>query len=190
MNFIKTEIPEVLLIQPSLIGDDRGYFTETFRQDKLEDYIGFELNFCQENESKSSYGVLRGLHFQLPPFSQTKIVRVTEGRVLDVVVDIRKGSPNFGRHVAVELSAENRLQMFVPRGFAHGFLVLSDTVVFNYKVDNYYNQPADRGMAFDDPELGINWILDGKDLKLSQKDQNQPSFRDVASFDFNTNLYG
>lgn len=189
MNFIKTDIPDLLLIQPSIIGDERGYFTETFRQDKLENYIGFKLNFCQDNESKSSYGVLRGLHFQLPPFSQTKLVRVTEGRVLDVAVDIRKGSPSFGQHVAVELSAENRLQMFLPRGFAHGFLVLSDTAVFNYKVDNYYNQPADRGMAFDDPALGINWILGKEDLKLSLKDQNLPLLKDADIFDLKTQLY-
>jgi dTDP-4-dehydrorhamnose 3,5-epimerase len=189
MKFIKTEIPDVLIIQPSLIGDERGYFVETFRQDKLEEFIGFKVDFCQDNESKSGFGVLRGLHYQLPSYSQTKLVRVTEGKVLDVVVDIRKGSPCFGQHVAVELSAENRLQMFVPRGFAHGFVVLSETAVFNYKVDNYYNQPADRGIAFDDPALEINWVLKTQDLKLSAKDQNQPLFKNADFFDFKTNQY-
>lgn len=189
MKFERTEIPDVVLIEPSTIGDERGYFMETFRLDKLKEFLGFELNFCQENESKSGFGVLRGLHFQLPPFSQTKLVRVTQGKVLDVAVDIREGSPTFGKHVAVELSAENRLQMFVPRGFAHGFVVLSETAIFNYKVDNYYNQPADRGIAFDDPSLGIDWILNFEDLKLSGKDQKQLFLKDADLFDFNTDLY-
>jgi dTDP-4-dehydrorhamnose 3,5-epimerase len=132
---------------------------------------------------------LRGLHFQLPPFSQTKLVRVTKGKVLDVVVDIRKGSPTFGKHVAFELSADNKLQMFVPKGFAHGFVVISDTATFNYKVDNYYHKPSDRGLAYDDSFLGIDWILNPDQLKLSQKDINQPLFRDIDLFDFNLNLY-
>lgn len=189
MKFIETEIADVFLIEPTIIGDERGYFTETFRQDKLENHLGFKVNFCQDNESKSSFGVLRGLHFQLPPFAQTKLVRVTAGEVLDVAVDIRRGSPTFGKHVARVLSAENRLQMFVPRGFAHGFVVLSETVVFNYKVDNYYNQPSDRGIAFDDSTLGIDWRLESKDLKLSTKDQGQPLLLDADLFDFNTNQY-
>ena len=189
MKFIRTEIPDVILIEPSVIGDERGYFMETFRLDKLNEFLGLKLNFCQENESKSGVGVLRGLHFQLPPFAQTKLVRVTHGKVLDVVVDIRKGSPTFGKHVAVELSSENRLQMFVPRGFAHGFVVLSETVIFNYKVDNYYNQTSDRGIAFDDPFIGIDWVLNFEDLKLSGKDQKQPWLKEADLFDFNIDLY-
>lgn len=189
MKFERTEIPDVVLIEPSIIGDERGYFMETFRVDRLKEFLGFKFNFCQENESRSGFGVLRGLHFQLPPFSQTKLVRVIQGKVLDVAVDIRKGSPTFGKSVAVELSSENRLQMFVPRGFAHGFVVLSETAIFNYKVDNYYNQPADRGIAFDDPSLGIDWILNLEDLKLSEKDQKQPLLKDADLFDFNTDLY-
>ncbi|WP_026968961.1 dTDP-4-dehydrorhamnose 3,5-epimerase [Algoriphagus terrigena] len=189
MKFLRTEIPDVVLIEPTVFGDQRGYFAETFRQDKLEEFLGFRLGFCQDNESKSEFGVLRGLHFQLPPFSQSKIVRVTEGKVLDVAVDIRKGSPTFGKYVAEELSAENRRQLFVPRGFAHGFVVLSDWAVFNYKVDNYYNPQADRGLAFDDPALGIDWILQLDQLKLSEKDRKQPSLKDADLFTFAEDLY-
>ncbi len=189
MKFIRTEIPDVVLIEPSIIGDERGYFMETFRADRLKEFLGFQVDFCQDNESKSVFGVLRGLHFQLPPFSQTKLVRVIQGKVLDVAVDIRKGSPTFGKHVAVELSSENRLQMFVPKGFAHGFVVLSETVNFSYKVDNYYNQQADRGIAFDDSSLGIEWVLNFDELKLSSKDKKQPFLKDADLFDFNTDLY-
>lgn len=189
MKLIKTEIPDVILIEPTVIGDERGYFMETFRLDKLEEYLGIELNFCQENESKSGFGVLRGLHYQLPPFSQTKLVRVTQGKVLDVAVDIREGSPTFGKHVAIELSEENKLQMLVPRGFAHGFVGLSESVVLNYKVDNFYNQASDRGIAYDDPALGIDWILNPEQLKLSLKDQNQPLFMDADLSKFTIDLY-
>ena len=134
MKFIRTEIPDVVIVEPKVHGDDRGYFVETFRQDKLEEFLGFKLGFCQDNESKSSYGVLRGLHYQMPPYSQTKLVRVIEGTVLDVAVDIREGSPTFGKHVAVELTGENKRQLFVPRGFAHGFVVLSESATFAYKL--------------------------------------------------------
>lgn len=188
MNFVRTEIPDVILIEPSVIGDERGYFMETFRLDKLKEFLGFSLNFCQENESKSGFGVLRGLHFQLPPHAQTKLVRVTQGKVLDVAVDVRKGSPTFGKHVAVELSAENRLQMLVPRGFAHGFVGLTETIIFNYKVDNYFNQQSDRGIAYNDPAFGIDWILNTEQLRLSAKDQNQPLLKDADLFE-PTNLY-
>ena len=150
MNFIRTDIPDVVIIEPTVHGDERGYFVETFRQDKLEAFLGFKVDFIQDNESKSGKGVLRGLHYQLHPASQTKLVRVIKGRVLDVAVDIRKGSPTFGKHVAVELSEENKRQVFVPRGFAHGFVVLEEDTVFAYKVDNYYSPENDRGIAFDD----------------------------------------
>jgi dTDP-4-dehydrorhamnose 3,5-epimerase len=190
MKLTKTSIPDVIICEPTVFGDERGYFSETFRQDKLEDFLGFKLNFCQDNESKSSYGVLRGLHYQLSPFAQTKLVRVIKGRVLDVAVDIRKGSPTFGKHIAVELSDENKKQLFVPRGFAHGFVVLSDEAIFAYKVDNYYNQDADRGIAFDDVVLNIDWEVKVKDLQLSQKDKIQLKLNEVSDlFDFDSNLY-
>ncbi len=174
MQFIRTQIPDVIIIEPKVHGDSRGYFVETFRCDKLEAFLGFKLNFCQDNESKSNRGVLRGLHYQLPHDAQTKLVRVIQGRVLDVAVDIRKGSPTFGKHVAVELSGQNKKQMLVPRGFAHGFVVLEDDTVFAYKVDNYYSPENDRGIAFDDAALGIEWIVAHDELNLSAKDKMQP----------------
>lgn len=189
MIFTRTSIPDVILIDPKVHGDERGYFVETFRADKLEAFLGFSLFFCQDNESKSSYGVLRGLHYQLPPYAQTKLVRVIEGKVLDVAVDIRKGSPTFGQHVAVELSGENKRQMFIPRGFAHGFVVLSETCTFAYKVDNYYSPECDRGIAFDDSALNIDWLVEPSKLQLSAKDTKQPLFINADHFDFHENLY-
>ncbi len=184
MTFTRTKIPDVVIIDPQVHGDQRGYFVETFRQDKLETFLGFKVNFCQDNESKSSRGVLRGLHYQLASAAQTKLVRVIQGSVLDVAVDIREGSPTFGQHVAVKLTAENKRQLFVPHGFAHGFVVLEDDTVFAYKVDNYYSPENDRGMSFNDPDLEINWILDESELKLSKKDTMQPSFKEAAHFDY------
>ena len=157
MNFTRLEIPDVILCEPKTLSDERGYFSETFREDKLEKFLGFKINFCQENQSKSSFGVLRGLHFQLAPYAQTKLVRVLQGTILDVSVDLRKDSPTFGKHVAIELSEENKKQIFIPRGFAHGFAVLSKEVVLAYKVDNYYHQVSERGIAYDDKSLAINW---------------------------------
>jgi dTDP-4-dehydrorhamnose 3,5-epimerase len=170
MQFIPQSIPDVWVIEPKVHGDHRGYFVETYRQDKLEQALGYNVDFVQDNESKSSKGVLRGLHFQLAPHAQSKLVRVIEGAVLDVAVDIRKGSPSFGQHVAVELSGDNKKQMFVPRGFAHGFVVLTDTATFVYKVDNYYSPECDRGLAFADREIGIDWQLAKQQLLLSDKD--------------------
>jgi dTDP-4-dehydrorhamnose 3,5-epimerase len=189
MNFKRLAISEVVLCEPSVFGDDRGYFAETFRQDKLDEFLGFSLNFCQDNESKSSLGVLRGLHYQLPPFAQTKLVRVIKGSVLDVAVDIRKGSPTFGQHVAVELTEENKKQLLVPRGFAHGFVVLSEEAIFAYKVDNYYSPESDRGLAFNDATIGVNWQLDIEHLKLSDKDTKQPLLKYADCFNFEMNLY-
>lgn len=189
MNFIRTDIPDVIVIEPKVHGDARGYFVETFRQDSLEAFLGHNVAFCQDNESRSSYGVLRGLHYQLSPAAQTKLVRVIEGRVLDIAVDIREGSPTFGKHVAVELTGENKRQMFIPRGFAHGFLVLSETATFAYKVDNYYSPENDRGIAFDDPELGIDWGVPVEALKLSEKDTKQPAFNQASYFEYGTDLY-
>jgi dTDP-4-dehydrorhamnose 3,5-epimerase len=163
------------MIEPTLHSDDRGYFLETFRQDLLEEVIGYKVNFVQDNESKSTKGVLRGLHYQLNPFTQAKLVRVIEGSVMDVVVDIRKSSPTFGRHVSKELSAQNKHQLFIPRGFAHGFMALTDTATFVYKVDNYYSQAHERGLCFDDKQLDINWGLPYKILQISDKDRQLPS---------------
>ncbi len=174
MKFTRTEIQDVIIIEPQVHGDDRGYFVETFRQDKLDDFLGFKIKFVQDNESKSGKGVLRGLHYQLAPTAQTKLVRVIQGSVLDVAVDIRKGSSTFGQHVAVELTAQNKRQLMVPRGFAHGFLVLEDDTVFAYKVDNYYSPENDRGIAFNDPALNIDWKLRAVDFNLSNKDKIQP----------------
>jgi dTDP-4-dehydrorhamnose 3,5-epimerase len=181
LKIISQLIPDILVIKPSYIEDKRGYFAETFRLDLLEKAVGSKIDFVQENESQSSYGVLRGLHYQLPPCSQAKLVRVSQGRVLDVAVDIRKASSNFGKYVAVELSAENKLQLFIPRGFAHGFVVLSDRATFNYKVDNYYSPNHDRGIAFDDKKIGINWKLPLSECQLSDKDKSHPSLDDATS---------
>ncbi|QFR48649.1 dTDP-4-dehydrorhamnose 3,5-epimerase [Sulfurimonas lithotrophica] len=190
MKFTRTKIPEVVIVEPMVHGDDRGYFVETFRADKLEEFLGYKINFCQDNESKSSKGVLRGLHYQLAPAAQTKLVRVIQGRVLDVAVDIRKGSPTFGKHVAVELSAENKKQLLVPRGFAHGFVVLEDDTVFAYKVDNYYSPENDRGIAFDDVEINIDWKIAHSELNLSAKDKVQPKLDEaVDMFEYGVNYY-
>ena len=189
MTFTRTKIEDVVIIDPIVYGDERGYFVETFRQDELQSFLGFKVNFCQDNESKSSSGVLRGLHYQLPPYAQTKLVRVIEGRVLDVAVDIRKGSPTFGQHVSVELSGENKRQLFVPRGFAHAFVVLSSTATFAYKVDNYYSPKCDRGIAFDDEDIGIDWQLDHSKLQLSDKDTKQPLLNSADLFEYGINLY-
>ncbi len=190
MTFTRTEIPDVVIVDPQVHGDERGYFVETFRADKLEAFLGYQINFCQDNESKSAKGVLRGLHYQLHPAAQTKLVRVIQGSVLDVAVDIRKGSPTFGKHVAVELSSENKRQLLVPRGFAHGFVVLEEDTIFAYKVDNYYSPENDRGIAFDDPELHIDWQLPHNELKLSQKDKVQPKLHETDDlFAYGVNYY-
>lgn len=191
MNFTRTSIPDVIVVEPKVHGDERGYFVETFRQDKFEEFAGFKINFIQDNESRSHKGVLRGLHYQLAPFAQSKLVRVIDGRVLDVAVDIRVGSPTFGEHVAVELSGKNKKQMFIPRGFAHGFVVLSETCTFAYKVDNYYSPECDRGIAFDDKELKIDWQLPLVELHLSAKDTKQPKLHETLDlFEYRVNYYG
>ena len=180
MKFIKTEIPDLYIIEPSVFGDARGYFLESFNLEKFEENV-CPIKFIQDNESKSSKGVLRGLHFQKPPFNQAKLVRCVEGSVMDVAVDIRKGSPTYGKHVAIELSGENKRQLFVPRGFAHGFSVLSETAVFAYKVDNAYAPASDSGIRFDDKELNIDWGLPEEDIQLSEKDKNLQSFKDLET---------
>jgi dTDP-4-dehydrorhamnose 3,5-epimerase len=189
MQFTRLAIPDVILCEPKIFGDDRGYFSETFRQDKLEEFLGYKIPFCQDNESKSTYGVLRGLHYQLAPHAQTKLVRVIQGAVLDVAVDIRKGSPTFGQHVAVELTAKNKNQLLVPRGFSHGFVVLSEEAVFAYKVDNYYSPECDRGISFNDAFLNIDWKIPAAEMKLSEKDTKQPIFEQATYFNFKEKLY-
>ena len=175
MKFIRQAIPDVILIKPKCYEDNRGYFAETFRQDLLERATGYKVDFVQDNESKSEKGVLRGLHYQLPPFAQSKLVRVINGKVLDVALDIRKSSPTFGQHVFAELSSENMHQLFVPRGFAHGFVVLSDSATFSYKVDNLYSPIHERGISFNDKDLAIDWRLSSNNLKLSDKDKTLPT---------------
>lgn len=190
MQFIKQSISEVVLIKPQVHGDHRGYFSETFRQDKFEEAVGYRVHFCQDNESKSTKGVLRGLHFQLPPYAQSKLVRVIEGEVLDVAVDIRAGSPTFGQVVTAILNDENKHQLFIPRGFAHGFVVLSEMAIFAYKVDNYYSPECDRGLAYNDPALKIDWMLPAEELKLSDKDQKQPGLVDLENcYEYGINYY-
>jgi len=190
MRFIKADIPDIRIIEPIIFSDDRGYFEETYRKDKLEEAIGYSIDFVQDNESKSTYGVLRGLHFQLPPFAQSKLVRVIKGKILDVAVDIRKGSPTFGKYVSVELSEENKRMVFIPRGFAHGFVVLSDEAIFSYKVENYYSKENDSGISYNDPALGIDWQLDTEVLKLSEKDQIQQLLSDAERlFEYSEDLY-
>lgn len=179
MNYIKTEIPDVWIIEPKVFTDARGYFMEAFKQEELKTHIG-NVNFVQDNESCSTKGVLRGLHYQLAPFSQAKLVRVIMGSVLDVAVDLRKGSPTFGKHVAVELSSENKRQLFIPRGFAHGFLVLSEEAIFTYKVDNPYTPASERSLRFDDPEINIQWKqFEDATSVLSEKDKNAPLLKDA-----------
>ena len=180
MKYTKTQIQDLYVIEPSVFEDDRGYFLESFNLEKFQENIG-PITFVQDNESKSSKGVLRGLHFQKPPFNQAKLVRCIEGKVLDIAVDIRKGSPTYGNHAAIELSGENKKQVFVPKGFAHGFSVLSKTAVITYKVDNRYAPEYDAGIRFDDEDLQIDWGVSLAEVQLSEKDKNLPSFKDLDS---------
>ena len=182
MNIIKTELPGVLIIEPKVFGDARGYFFESWNQATYE-AAGITGNWLQDNESLSCFGVLRGLHYQAAPYTQAKIVRVFTGTVLDVAVDIRKGSPTYGRHIAVELSGENKRQLYIPRGFAHGFVVLSDQAVFSYKCDNVYMPSSERGIMFNDPDLGIDWRIAPDKILLSDKDKKHPAFADIAPWE-------
>ena len=180
MKFIETKISDIIIIEPTVFGDTRGYFLEPYNKKKFEEVVG-KTSFIQDNESKSSKGVLRGLHFQKPPFEQAKLVRCIEGEVLDVAVDIRKNSKTYGQHVAVLLSGENKRQLFVPRGFAHGFLVLSDTATFAYKVDNTYAPEFDAGIRWNDKELNIQWGLEESEVLVSAKDAELPFFLEFES---------
>ena len=189
MEVIKTAIDDVLIIEPKVFGDARGYFFESFSQREFEEKVR-KINFVQDNESMSSYGVMRGLHFQAPPFTQSKLVRCVKGAVLDVAVDIRKGSPTYGKHVAVELTEDNHRQFFIPKGFAHGFAVLSETAVFQYKCDNFYHPEADGGISILDDTLGIDWKIPTEHANLSEKDTKHAMLKDFDSpFDINIDLY-
>lgn len=185
MEIIKTPIEGVVIIKPRVFNDARGYFYESYNKKEFDSKVA-PVDFVQDNQSKSSKGVMRGLHFQRPPFTQAKLVRCVQGRVIDVAVDIRKGSPTYGQHVAVELTEENKLQFFVPRGFAHGFAVLSDEAVFQYKCDNYYAPEADGGISIEDSSLGIDWQISPEDALLSEKDKHHPLLKDFDSpFEYN-----
>lgn len=189
MEVIKTNINGVVILEPRIFKDERGYFFESFSQKEFDEKV-MPIQFVQDNESMSSYGVMRGLHYQRMPYTQSKLVRCTKGSVLDVAVDIRKGSPTFGQHVAVELSEENHRQLFIPRGFAHGFAVLSEFAVFQYKCDNFYAPQADAGIQLLDRSLEIDWRIPTTDAILSEKDLNHPFLKDaIIEFDFNENLY-
>ena len=191
MDFKAQSIPDILVIELKEHRDKRGYFVETYRQDKLLEILGYKVDFIQDNQSKSTKGVLRGLHFQVPPFAQSKLVQVIQGAVLDVAVDIRKGSPNFGKYVSTKLSAENKKQMFIPRGFAHGYIVLTDSATFSYKVDSYYSPEHERGLFFDDPQVNIDWLLPKEEHSLSEKDTKHPGLKDLEDyFYFDQNYYG
>ena len=189
MEIIKSNIEGVVIIEPRIFEDSRGYFFESFSEREFVEKV-CNTRFVQDNESKSSYGVVRGLHFQLPPHAQSKLVRVVEGAVLDIAVDIRRGSPTFGKYVAVELSAENHRQLFIPRGFAHGFAVLSETAVFQYKCDNYYAPQSEGAIAWNDAEIGIDWRIPADKVILSAKDMLHPTLAECNTlFDYNEKLY-
>lgn len=189
MKVIKTAIEDVVIIEPDVYGDSRGYFFESYSQKKFDEQVR-SIRFVQDNESKSKYGVLRGLHYQKGKCAQSKLVRVIKGRVLDVAVDIRKGSPTFGKYVAVELTEDNHRQLFVPRGFAHGFSVLSEEVIFQYKCDNLYAPESEGAIAWNDPDIGIDWQLPADDVLLSAKDAVHPMLKDVEDlFDYNVDYY-
>lgn len=189
MEIIETKIPGLVIIEPRIFRDDRGYFFESFSQRNFEEQV-CKTQFVQDNESKSSYGVLRGLHFQKPPYAQSKLVRVIKGAVLDVAVDIRKGSPTFGQHVAVELTEDNHRQFFIPRGFAHGFSVLTDEVIFQYKCDNFYAPRSEGAIAWNDPQLNIDWRIPADKVVLSEKDRHHPNLDEAEwLFDYNEPLY-
>ena len=189
MKFTKGNIEGIYIIEPRIFEDERGYFYEAFSEREFANEVG-DIHFVQENQAKSSYGVVRGLHFQLPPHAQSKLVRVVEGRVLDVAVDIRVGSPTFGKHIAIELSAENNRQVFIPRGFAHGYSVLSESAILEYKCDNYYAPHREGGVAWDDPDIAIDWKVPSDKIMLSEKDKVNPRLKDAAEiFDYSVDYY-
>ena len=179
MEVLKTAIEGLLIIEPTVFGDSRGYFFESYNKQRFNEATGLDIDFVQDNQSKSCYGVLRGLHFQKPPYTQSKLVRCVRGRVLDVAVDIRKSSPTFGKYVAVELTEDNHRQLFIPHGFAHGFVVLSEEAIFQYKCDNFYHKESEGAVAWNDPEINIDWTIPFDDMILSDKDKVNPSLKDA-----------
>ena len=189
MKIENTNFKDVLLITPTEFKDERGGFRENFRSDKLEEFINRKIFFCQDNVANSKKGVVRGLHYQLEPFSQTKLVTVIKGEVLDIIVDIRKGSPTFGKHISILLNDKNNQHVFIPRGYAHGYITLSDQSIFYYKVDNYFEETCEKIIAYDDPKLKINWILSKSELIVSQKDKNAYGLDEAVLFNYNRDLY-
>lgn len=190
MKFIRTALVDVVLCEPFIHQDKRGYFCETFHKDKLENFLGYKLDFVQENESKSKKGVIRGLHYQMHPFAQSKLTRVIEGSILDIAVDIRKNSPTFGKYIAVKLSSKNMKQLYIPRGFAHGFIALEDETRILYKTDNYYNKDYERGILYNDSTINIDWKYSAKDLLISPKDKLQPKLLETTDlFEYGYNYY-
>tara|TARA_X000000368_G_scaffold49457_1_gene35265 strand:- start:6781 stop:7353 length:573 start_codon:yes stop_codon:yes gene_type:complete len=189
MSFITTPFREVFVLKPRVHSDERGFFMENFNDKEIAKVTGRKIKFCQDNEAFSKKGVLRGLHYQLSPFSQSKLVRVIQGNVLDVVVDIRKGSPTFGQYFSCELSAENKLQVFIPRGFAHGYITLSDNSIFSYKVDQFYHFESEGSIDPEDPSIGIDWKIPQSEWIQSKKDQNHPNLSEATLFDYNEDLY-
>lgn len=181
IEVVKTEIPGVLIIEPKVFGDNRGYFMESYNAREFTEKTGININFVQDNESKSRFGVLRGLHFQLPPYTQSKLVRVVKGKVLDVAVDIRSGSPTYGKYVTCEMTEENKRQFYVPKGFAHGFCVLSEEAIFQYKCDDFYHPEAESAIAWDDPDIAIQWPVEAEKVILSEKDMHHPNLKDFES---------
>ena len=182
MAVIKTAIEGVYIIEPTVFGDERGYFFESYNEERFRSETGIDVHFVQDNESRSKRGVLRGLHFQKKPYAQAKLVRVVQGKVLDVVVDIRKESPTFGKHIAVELSGNNHRQLFIPKGFAHGYVVMEDDTVFQYKCDEFYHPEAEGGIAWNDPDIGIDWGVAESDIILSEKDKRHPLLKEICEF--------
>jgi dTDP-4-dehydrorhamnose 3,5-epimerase len=180
MKVIKTQLPGVLIIEPDVYGDDRGYFYESFNERRFWEQTGIKTNFIQDNESKSKYGVVRGLHFQKGKFAQAKLIHVAKGRILDVAVDIKPESPTFGQYVATELSDSNHRQLYIPQGYAHGFSVLSDEAIFQYKCDNYYEPKAEGGILWSDPQIGIDWLLPEENITLSEKDKKHPLLKEIC----------
>lgn len=182
MAVIKTAIEGVYIIEPTVFGDERGYFFESYNEERFRSETGIDVHFVQDNESRSKRGVLRGLHFQKKPYAQAKLVRVVQGKVLDVVVDIRKESPTFGKHIAVELSGDNHRQLFIPKGFAHGYVVMEDDTVFQYKCDEFYHPEAEGGIAWNDPDIGIDWGVAESNITLSEKDKRHPLLKEICEF--------
>ena len=182
MAVIKTAIEGVYIIEPTVFGDERGYFFESYNEERFRSETGIDVHFVQDNESRSKRGVLRGLHFQKKQYAQAKLVRVVQGKVLDVAVDIRRGSPTFGKHIAVELSGDNHRQLFIPKGFAHGYVVMEDDTVFQYKCDEFYHPEAEGGIAWNDPDIGIKWGVAESDITLSEKDKRHPLLKEICEF--------